>query len=491
MHLRPEAARISSIPNLSLMANPLYDLIVIGAGSAGYNGAASAARLGLKVALVDGAKELGGLCILRGCMPSKAILAAANRLRVARESAEFGLSASDATLDVPKMIARKDRLIAEFADYRRGQIENGPFTFIHGRAQFLDSHTVEVTAEDGTVSAIDGRAFLLATGSKLNHPKVSGLEEIGYLHSDTALHLKDLPKSLIVLGAGAIGLEFAHYFSCFGIPVTILQRSPQILKGSDEDVANSLQEAMEKRGVKFITGITFTKAEKTATGKAVHFTKDDVEHVVEAEEIFHGMGRVANTDSLRLQAAGIHTEDGQIKMHSTQQTSAPHVFAAGDVCGPYEIVHIAIQQAELAVRNVQRILNSPGTGVETIDYRLKLFVLFTHPEVAQVGLTEKEAKAKHLEDEIAVASYPFNDHGKSLVMGETEGFVKMITRKSSGEILGAAVVGPEAATIIHEIAVAMHFKGTARDVAMTPHYHPTLSEIWTYPAEELAEQMDG
>jgi pyruvate/2-oxoglutarate dehydrogenase complex dihydrolipoamide dehydrogenase (E3) component len=461
-----------------------YDLVVIGAGSAGYNGAALAARSGLRVALVDGARELGGLCILRGCMPSKALLAGANRWQLLSEAGEFGIAMTGATLDLPALVERKRRHVADFADYRRGQIENGPFSFIRGRGVFLDAHTLEVTTESGAVSQLRGRNFLLATGSKLNPPPVPGLEEIGYLHSDTALELTTLPKSLVVLGAGAIGLEFAHYFNALGTKVTILQRSENMLKGSDPDIAQCLREAMTARGITIHTGVTLGSARRTETGKQLAFTVQGLAHEIEAEEIFHALGRSPNFAGLGLERAGVQFANGKLVVQPTQQTNVPHVYAAGDVCGPYEIVHLAIQQAEVAVRNVLRGHRQTAEALEEMDYRLKLFVLFTRPEVAQVGLTEAEARATG--EEIGVATYPFNDHGKSLVMGETEGFVKLVTRASSGEILGGSVIGPEAASLIHEIAVAMHYRGTAQDLARIPHYHPTLSEIWTYPAEDLA-----
>jgi pyruvate/2-oxoglutarate dehydrogenase complex dihydrolipoamide dehydrogenase (E3) component len=461
-----------------------FDLIVIGAGSAGYNGAALAARSGLRVALVDGASELGGLCILRGCMPSKALLAGANRLQLMHEAAEFGITATDVALDLPTLVARKRRHVADFADYRRGQIENGPFTFVRGRGVFIDAHTLEITTGQGEVSSLRGRNFLLATGSKLNPPPVAGLEEIGYLHSDTALELTELPKSLVILGAGAIGLEFAHYFNALGTKVTILQRSAQLLKGSDADIANSLREAMEARGMTIHTGVTLEGAERSTGGKKLLFTVEGVAQEVEAEEIFHALGRSPNLSKLGLETTGIQLPNGKLTVTPTQQTTVPHIYAAGDVCGPYEIVHLAIQQAEVAVRNILRTNRKSHEGLEEMDYRLKLFVLFTRPEVAQVGLTETEARA--CGEQIGVATYPFNDLGKSLVMGETEGFVKLITRASTGELLGGSVIGPEAASLIHEIAVAMHYHGTAQDLARIPHYHPTLSEIWTYPAEDLA-----
>ena len=460
-----------------------YDLIVIGAGSAGYNGAALGARRGLRVALVDGAEELGGLCILRGCMPSKALLASARRFQLVREAGALGVKVVGAGVEMEEVMARKDGHIAEFAGYRRGQIEKGPFEFVAGQAVFEDAHTVRVSLRDGSERVLSAGAFLLATGSVLAAPKVPGLEEAGYLTSDDALHLKKLPASVIVLGAGAVGLEFAYYFNAMGCKVTVLQRGVQLMKGADADVAGALREALEGQGIAVVSGMTLVGAERTAVGRKVIYRQGEETKEVEGEVIFHALGRKPTLGRLQLEKAGVELVEGRLAVQGTQQTAVPHVFAAGDVCGPYEIVHLAIQQAEVAVRNVLRLRDGGGEALEVMDYRLKLFVLFTHPELAQVGLTEAEARAAGIA--FRVATYPFNDHGKSLVLGETEGFVKLITREDTTEIIGAAVLGPEASSLIHEVAAVMHFHGKAADLALLPHYHPTLAEIWTYPAEEL------
>lgn len=459
-----------------------YDLIIIGAGSAGYNGASLAHTLGLRVALIDGADELGGLCILRGCMPSKALLAGANRFHQARHSQSFGIQSEKITLDRPTLIARKDHYIKDFADYRRSQIQSGRFPFFHGYATFRDAHTIELTSGPEAGRLLTARAFLLATGSELTPPQLPGLAETGYAHSDSILKNTHLPASVIVLGAGAVALEFAWYYHALGSRVTILQRSQHLLKGSDTTASQALRVALEKSGIAIHTGTTLESASRTASGKKVAYIQDNQHLEIEAEEIFYALGRRPRIFGLGIENAIIDLTN----IRPTQQTNHDHIFSAGDLAGPYEVVHIAIAQAELAVRNVVRLLKNE-TPLETIDYRSKLFVLFTHPELAQVGLTEDEARlAGH---DILTATHPFNDHGKSIVMGETEGLVKLVALRSTGEILGASVVGPEAAGLIHEIAAILHFRGSVRDLLAIPHYHPTLSEIWTYPAEEIADQL--
>lgn len=461
-----------------------FDFIVIGGGSAGYAGAATAARLGLRTAVVEGGEQVGGLCILRGCMPSKTILESAHRAETIRRAEEFGLRAEYQGADGPAILARKRKLISEFADYRRGQLESGLFEMVRGRAKFAGSHTIEVELTDGGTRRLEARAFLIATGSRVNHVEIPGLDEAGSWNSDDVLEAAQIPRSVIVLGGGAIALEFATYYAGVGSEVTVIQRGAQVLKEMDLDVAAALAEALERRGIRVFRNTALVRVEKGGGVKRVAFRHRGEEQTVEAEEIIYALGRRSLTDDLGLELAGVEVEQCAVRISATQQSSAAHIFAAGDVCGPFEVVHIAIQQAETAARNAARIVSDSREPLEEMDYSLKLFAVFTQPEVAAIGLTEREA-AEAGRDFLA-AKYPFNDHGKSLVRGEADGFVKLIAERESRRIIGAAVLGPEASELIHEIAVAMHFRATAADLARVPHYHPTLSEIWTYPAEELA-----
>lgn len=461
-----------------------FDFIVIGGGSAGYAGASTAARLGLKVAVIEGGAEVGGLCILRGCMPSKALLESASRAETIRRAEEFGLRAEYRGVDGPSMQARKRLLISDFADYRRGQLESGRFEFIRGRAKFIDPHTLEVALLDGGTERIEGRAFLIATGSRVNLVEVPGLAETGFWDSDQVLASGHVPKSVIVLGGGAIALEFATLYAGLGCEVTVIQRHRQVLREMDGDVAEALVSGLRKRGIRVHTNTALASVESAGALKRVNFFAEGERHSVEAEQIIYALGRAPLTENLGLENAAVELEEKAIRTSATQQTSSAHIFAAGDVCGPFEVVHIAIQQAEIAARNAARLLAASAEPMEQIDYTLKLFAVFTQPEVAAIGLTEREATEQGID--FLAASYPFADHGKSMVRGETDGFVKLLVERATRRIIGAAVIGPEASDLIHEVAVAMHFRGTAGDLARVPHYHPTLSEIWTYPAEELA-----
>ena len=461
----------------------MFDFVVIGGGSAGYAAARTATELGLKTAVIDGSETLGGLCILRGCMPSKTLIESANRNRTLHRAEEFGLRAPNPEVRGDEIIARKRRLIGEFASYRQEQLETGKFELVRGFAKFLDATKVEVSLrDDGGSQIIESKTWLIATGSEIFRPDVPGLEDVGYLTSDDVLDLEQIPESVTVLGGGPIALEMAHYLEGVGSKVTVIQRSPHTLKSMDSDLAEVVETASRERGIDVFCG---TKLLRADADKTVVFEHEGEEKAVRSDEILLALGRQPATGSLDLAAAGVETNRGRVKIESTQQTSATNIYAAGDVCGPLEVVHLAIEQGEAAAHNAVLQLGVVNGERKQMDYRLKLFGVFTEPQVAMVGATEAELTADGRE--FRAASYPFDDHGKSMVMGETHGFVKLIADPTTGELLGGSVVGPEAVDLIHEIVVAMHFRATAAQLATIPHYHPTLSEIWTYPAEDLAE----
>jgi pyruvate/2-oxoglutarate dehydrogenase complex dihydrolipoamide dehydrogenase (E3) component len=461
-----------------------FDFVVIGGGSAGYAAAAAAARSGLRTVCIEGGEDLGGLCILRGCMPSKTLIESANRFLTLRRAKEFGLSAGHIAFDSEGIIQRKRELVAEFASHRVQQLTEGKFKFVRGRAAFTDSHHLNVKLRSGSEEEIEGKSFLISTGSVVNFTDLCGLHETGFLDSDTALDSDRFPRSVVILGGGAVALEFAHFYNSFGIEVTVLQRNNQVLKEVDSDIAEALVTSFRKRGIRVICGTKLTRIERTSNGKSVWYERNGEKQVAEAEAIFYALGRRPAVEGLGLEEAGVETnKKNAVMVNDRLQTSQPHIFAAGDVTGLYEIVHVGIQQAEIAARNAKSWLE--GKDLATMDYRLKMFIMFPEPQIAVVGMSEREAAEQGLK--IRVARHPFHDLGKSIVLGEVEGFVKLIVDSTKGEIVGGAVIGPEASVLIHEITVAMHFHATAATLASIPHYHPTLSEIWTYPAEELAQ----
>jgi pyruvate/2-oxoglutarate dehydrogenase complex dihydrolipoamide dehydrogenase (E3) component len=411
-------------------------------------------------------------------MPTKALLYAAEVMHLARHAGTWGIQVGQPGFDWPAVIARKDRMIADFADFRVKQLNDGRFTFIRDRARFRDPHTVEL-ASGRTLTASH---FVISTGSVVAEPPLPVLKTVGYITRDEAIRLPQPPKSLIVLGGGAVAMEFAQFFQRFGVAVTVVQRSEHILRDFDTDAAAAVETAFRREGMKIFTGTRLTHAGKMADGKFVEFEQAGKTVRVEAEEILLALGRTPNTAGLNLAAAGVRTEGARIIADEGMRTSAPHIYAAGDCTGPHEIVHIAIQQGETAAKNIIQ-----ADQPHRMDYRLLTSVVFTDPQVGVVGLTEKTAQERDIP--YFTASYPFNDHGKSLIMEALDGFVKLLANPQTGEIIGGACVGPLGGELIHEIVTAMHARLTVHQLATMPHYHPTLAEIWTYPAEELAERV--
>lgn len=457
-----------------------HDVIVIGGGSGGYAAARTAAAAGLRTAVVEGAPEVGGLCILRGCMPTKALLQAAEVRHLARHAGTWGLNPGPIPFDWAAVMARKNRLIQEFAEYRAGQLADGRFTFLRAQARFLDPHTVGLS----TGQTLRARHFVISTGSAVAPSPLPQLDQAGYWTSDDALALPHPPRSLIVLGGGAVALEFAQFFARFDTRVTLIQRGPRVLRDFDADAARVVEEVLRREGVAVFTQTQLVDAWRGADSRGVAFLHQGETRRVEAEAILFALGRVPNTASLHLDRAGVTTEHGRILTNERMQTSAPHIYAAGDCTSPYEVVHLAVQQGELAGHNIAH----PGQP-RAIDYRLRLNVVFTEPQVASVGLTEQEAAARGIP--VLSAQYPFADHGKSLILEARDGFVKLLADPRTGEILGGTCAGPLGGELIHEITVAMARRMTVQELAVLPHYHPTLAEIWTYPAEELAQQVSG
>jgi pyruvate/2-oxoglutarate dehydrogenase complex dihydrolipoamide dehydrogenase (E3) component len=466
-----------------------FDLAIIGAGSAGFAAARTAVNEGLKTVIIEGGKEVAGLCILRGCMPTKALLYAAEVMHLTHRAAVWGIRTNRPTFNFSQVMARKTALIKEFADYRHDQLKNGKFKFLRARAQFVDAHTLALSSLPGTSKqglrskqSIRAKNFIIATGSIIAPPPLPALEEIDYLDSDSALQLKRLPKSLIVLGGGAVAVEFAQFFVRFGVQVTLIQRSPNVLHEFDSDSATEVEKVFRREGMTVYTKTKLLDARRSGRAKQITFLHQGKKLRVQAEEIFFALGRIPKIRQLGLERIGVNIEYTRIATNAQMQTSQPHIYAAGDCAGLHEIVHIAIQQAEIAAYNIAH----PGK-MKSMDYRLLTEVIFTEPQIATVGLTEKRAHVKNVP--YLVASYCFKDHGKSMIMEAMDGFVKLLADPTTGEIIGGCCVGPLAGELIHEIIPAMHAHMTVHQLAALPHYHPTLAEIWTYPAEELAGKI--
>ena len=456
-----------------------FDVAVIGGGSAGYAAARTAHEAGAKVAIIDQG-PLGGLCILRGCMPSKAILRSAEILSYMRRAKEFGLLDVLPQADLNAIMNRKDSLVNEFAEYRIQQLRDNRFTLYESDASFLSPTELRVGDVNLTTSQT-----IIATGSSIRSVNLPGLETAGYITSDDALPLRTPPNSMLVFGGGPTATELAQFYCRIGTKVTIIQRSDHILSSGDKDLALPLEKQLRSEGMEIFTGCQIQKIEIESKMRVAHFTQSGISKKTSAEVILLALGRRPNIDDLGLENAGIKINNGKIIVDSEMRTNQRNIFAVGDVNGLHEVVHEAVKQGEIAGYNATR----QEQNARNIDNHLPIQITFTNPQIASVGLREKDCVATATP--YLSATYPFDDHGKSMCLGETNGHVKLICCKNTGRLIGAHIVGPEASEIIHELIAIMYFRGTAQDILQIPHYHPTLSEILTYPAEDILEQLNN
>ncbi|MDQ6930489.1 MAG: dihydrolipoyl dehydrogenase [Candidatus Eremiobacteraeota bacterium] len=458
------------------MPNKKHDLIVIGAGSGGYAAARTAREKGADVALVDQG-PLGGLCILRGCMPSKTFLASSDAAHDIREAGALGIKTGPLEIDFPFIANRKRELIAGFADYRIEGIQQ--FPLYYGRAKFLSRTQIQV----GEHQVLDADRFIIATGSVVAPNAIPGLDDAGYIDSDDALDLKELPKSLIVLGGGYVGAELGQFFGRMGVKTTIVLRSPHLLSGTDHDIGEALTEYYREEGIEVHTDTLISRVSTRGGKKVVHAIRKGLEVEVEADEIMYCLGRVPDIEGLDLEKAGVraHAVTG-IEVGLDLRTSNPHIFAVGDVSGRFLLVHVAIYQGEIAARN------AIDNAAEPADYRIvKAHTIFSDPQVAIVGDSERDLQSMGIT--YIKGRYDFAEHGKAMAINKTKGFVKMMATPDTGKILGAAILGVHGSDLIHEIIVAMSYNATVFEFMKIPHLHPTLAEIWTYPAEEIAGKL--
>ncbi len=429
--------------------------------------------MGKSVAVVDGQGPLAGLCILRGCMPSKTLLRSAEIAHLMKVAPVLGVYPSGVRYDVAQIIERKNRIIDDFAQFRVDGIKEFPLFL--GAPRFVNADQLEVDGQ--TIRATN---FLVATGSVINVPAVPGLNETGFITSDDVLDLATLPKSIVVLGGGSVAVELAQYLARMGTHTTIVQRSTTLLSSEDPDVGECLRLSLEKDGIRVLTGTTLTYVEKVAAQKRVSFQIAGSDTSIEADEVFVALGRRPQVDGFGFEAAGIAFDHHGVKTDRYLRTTNPHVYAAGDVTGAFELVHVAVYGGQIAARNAFSETPQP-MNYDLLGAR----AVFTDPAVAIAGLTERECQQRHIAYEKAV--HPFSELGKAIATELTEGFIKMLA-DPDGRILGVTIVGAEAADLIHEAIALIYFGAKCHDVMEMPHLHPTLAEIITYPAEELCER---
>jgi len=443
-----------------------YDLIVIGGGPAGYVGAIRAAQLGKKVVCVE-LERAGGTCLNWGCIPTKALLKSAEVKMMTTHLDSYGLTL-DGTIgfDFPKIMQRSRGVSDQMARGVEYLFKTKKIDYVLGRAQIQADKKVIVTGADGKTQTLTGKAILIATGAKAR--KLPGVEVDGVkvMTSREALAIKALPKSVAVLGAGAIGAEFSYFWNAFGSKVTLIEMLPEILPVEDTEVSQFLKRSFTKSGIEVHTD---TKVEKTEVGaKGVKLTLAGGK-TVEADALLVAIGLEAQTDGLLAPGLKLETDRGYLKTNERYETSAKGIYAAGDIIGPPWLAHVASHEAIEAVEG----LFVPGKK----PHKVTVFpgCTYCQPQVASIGITERKAKEQGLK--YKVAKFPYKASGKAVAAGDSEGFIKMIVGEPYGEILGAHIVGADATELIAEIGLGINLEATVEDFGSTIHAHPTLSEI--------------
>ena len=436
------------------------DLTIIGGGAGGLVVASVAAQLGLKVTLIEKENKLGGDCLHHGCVPSKTLIHAAKVASLMRRGAEYGLPAIEPEVDLGKVTDHVQSVIDHIQQHDDPERFRGyGCEVIFGAARFLDPHTVQVNDQQ-----IRSRRFVIATGSKPFVPPIDGLAKAGYLTNLDLFSLRTLPTRLVVLGGGPIGLEMAQAFRRLGSQVTVVERLPHLLPQEDPEIADALQSQMAAEG---ITIHTSTSAERVGREGDHRVVLCDRNRQLDADQILVAVGRRPNVDRLGLDAAGVEVTPKGITVDPRQRTSQKHIYAVGDVCGPYPFTHMAEYQAGIVISNA--VFRFP----KKTDYRVVPWVTYTDPELARVGLTEQQARGQGIEP--TVLRFEFKAIDRALAEVETCGVTKLVTHK--GRILGATILGPHAGELIHEIVLAMQTRAKIGDISAAIHAYPTLAQI--------------
>ncbi len=453
-----------------------FDVIVIGGGPGGYIFAIRAAQLGKKVACVEMRKGLGGTCLNVGCIPSKALLESSEHYAQAKHSfSKHGITLKDVSLDLPTMLKRKDQIVAGLVQGIAGLFKKNKITHFNGKGKLTDKTTVEVTApegsNDGTKQIITAPKIILATGSDVATVPGVSLDGKSIVSSTEALCFESVPKEMIVIGGGAIGLEMGSVWSRLGSKVTVIEFQPHIAAGADRQISNELLKSLKKQGLNFLLSTKVLKA-KTEGSKVMVEVEDRTsaaKQMLECDKVLVAVGRKPYTDGLGLKETGVAQDpQGRVLVNDHFETNIPGIYAIGDIIRGPMLAHKAEEEG---VALAEILAGQHGH----VNYNVIPNVIYTWPELASVGMTEEECKTQNLE--IKMGTFPFMANARARTMEEAEGLAKVIADAKTDKVLGVHIVGARASDMIAECATLMEFSGSSEDIARTCHAHPTLSEI--------------
>jgi dihydrolipoamide dehydrogenase len=441
-----------------------YDVVIIGAGPGGYVAAIRAGQLGLKVAIIE-REEVGGVCLNWGCIPSKSLLKNAEVLSLMKQAGKFGITFDNMQYDLSKAMNRSRQVADRLVKGVQYLLKKNKVDLVKGEGRIVSTGTVEVSPEG---KKLDTKNVIIATGSRPRLLPGLQFDSEVIISSYDALKLTEVPPRLIVVGGGAIGVEFAYFYRTYSSEVTIIELLPHILPNEDEEISILLEKSLSKLGIEILTGCSVQKITKQKGKGKVLFSSESGEKEVEGDKILIAIGVVGNSENIGLEKLGVKVEKGFISVDEKMATNVEGVYAIGDVTGPPLLAHVASAQGVLAVETIA------GHETTPLVYEDMPRATYCHPQVASLGLTEAQAKERGFK--VKVGKFPFSASGKAIALDDYEGMVKFVVDEEFGELLGAHIIGPEAAELLSEIGVAKQLEYSANDIARTVHAHPTLSE---------------
>jgi dihydrolipoamide dehydrogenase len=464
-----------------------FDLVVIGGGTGGYSAAFRAGQLGIKVALVDDQPRLGGTCLLWGCIPTKAMLDSAEFYHRVTRASDYGIKVQGAEFDYPSVAKRRDQVVDRLAKGLGSLVKKNKVEYIHGRATLQPGRKIKVAAldDDGKSDGervLDATDVIVASGSRVK--SLPGLVPDGkrIITSDEATTNSTLPKSVVVVGGGAVGVEFASFFRDAGVDVTLLEYLPAIIPLEDADLSKELDRSFNRRGIKVITNARFDPASVSVEKDGICLMvgkEGEAPQELRAEQMLVATGRAPNSDNVGLESTRAKIEKGFVQVDARMRTAEPHLYAIGDLIGGLLLAHVAAHEGIAAVHNIA------GAEAEKVDYLKMPRATYSRPQIASIGRTEQECQRDELP--YRIGKFPFQASGKALIGGEYEGFVKVIAHQQTDELLGVHMIGPHVTDLISEASVAMLLEATAWEIGSAVHPHPTLSEA----LNEAALAVDG
>ena len=456
---------------------PQYDMVVIGSGPGGYVAAIRAGQLGLKTAIVEKDDKWGGTCLHVGCIPTKDLLLNADVLDYFKDAKEFGIVSKEFSLDWQAILARKTKVVTRLAKGVEFLLKKNKVEMIRGFAKLSGPGKISVTDPKGATQEVTAKNIVLATGSEARMLPGLQADATTLLTNKEILSLPAIPKSMIIIGAGAVGVEFASIFSRFGTKVTVLEMLPRAVPLEDEEISAELEKSLKHQGIALQTQAKVTKVTKTASGVTVGDAKPQT---VEAETCLVAVGRVPNTANIGLEKTRIKLDRGFVKTNGFMQTDEPGVYAIGDIVANSPLLaHVA------SMAGIVAATHAAGKPAEPINHRQIPNCTYTEPEVASVGMTERQAREAGLK--VKIGKFPYAAVSKATILGVREGFVKVVSDEHYGEILGVHIIGPRATETIAEAVMAMRLEGTVDDIAHTIHAHPTLAEAMSEAAHAAVD----